>query len=111
MATFSYTASFPVTERSNPRVKTVSFGDGYETRLGFGLNRDPKSWNLVFSNRTDTERNNITAFLEARGGVESFDWTDPHGTAAKYKCSNWSVDMPSYNKNTIRATFEQVFEP
>ena len=111
MPTFSYTPSFPATERSTPTVRTVAFGDGYEQRLAYGLNRDAKTWNLSFNNRTDAERNNITAFLEARGGVESFDWTDPHGTAGKYKCSDWSVDMPSYNKNTIRATFDQVFEP
>ena len=111
MATFTYTASFPATQRSAPRVRTVSFGDGYEQRLAYGENRDAKSWNLVFSNRTDTERNNIIAFLEARGGSESFDWTDPNGTAGKYKCSDWSVEMPSFNKNTVRATFDQVFEP
>tara|TARA_R100000458_G_scaffold32596_1_gene29983 strand:+ start:313 stop:648 length:336 start_codon:yes stop_codon:yes gene_type:complete len=111
MATFSYTPSFPATERSNPRITTVSFGDGYEQRLAYGENRDPKDWNLVFSNRTNTERDNITAFLEARGGVESFDWTDPLGATGKYKCSDWSVDMSSFNKNTVRANFMQVFEP
>ena len=111
MATFTYTPSFPATEQSEPKVNTVSFGDGYRQSIQFGLQRDPKNWVLTFSNRTDTERDNILAFLEARKGTESFDWTPPRGSAAKFICSKWSVQMPNYNKNTVRATFEEVFEP
>ena len=77
MATFSYTPSFDATEASKPRVVTFQAGDGYQQRVGFGLHRDGKEWQLQFLNRTDTERDNILAFLEARGTVESFDWTPP----------------------------------
>ena len=111
MATFTYTPSFPATEQSKPFVKKVILGDGYQHRIQQGLERDPKNWVLTFSNRTDTERDNILSFLEARKGTESFDWTTPRGSAAKFICSQWSVAMPNYNKNTVRATFEQVFEP
>jgi len=111
MATFTYTPSFEATESSQPRVRKTAFGDGYEQRVRFGLNADPKEWSLVFSNRTDTERNNITGFLEARGGYESFDWTSPYGTAGKYVCSDWQVTLSNCNNNQIRATFRQVFEP
>ena len=111
MATFTFTPSFETAESSKPRVRRFQAGDGYEQRIRFGLNTDPKDWSLVFSNRTDTERNQITAFLDARGGVESFDWTPPSGTAGKYVCEEWQVTLSNCNNNQIRATFREVFEP
>jgi len=111
MATFTFTPSFEATESSKPNVRQVQFGDGYSQRLTVGLNQNPKEWGLVFSERTDTERDNILAFLDARAGAESFDWTPPRGTAGKYICEEWQVTLRAYNFNTIQATFRQVFEP
>ena len=111
MATFSYTPSFEATEASKPRASTFKAGDGYEQRIRFGLNTNPKEWSLRFDNRTDTERDAITAFLDARAGVESFDWTPPRGTAGRYVCEEWQVTLTNYNNNQIQATFRQVFEP
>lgn len=110
MATFTWTPSFEATESSKPRVRKFQAADGYEQRIRFGLNTNPKEWSLVFSNRTDTERDQITAFLDARGGVESFDWTPPRGSAGKYVCEEWQVTLSNCNNNQIRATFLQVFE-
>ena len=113
MATFIWTPSFEATESSKPRVKKFQAGDGYEQRITFGMpgHNDPKEWGLTFSERTNTERDSILAFLEARAAVESFDWTPPRGTAGKYVCEEWQVSMRHYNFNTIQATFRQVFEP
>ena len=111
MATFTYTPSFEATEISKPRVVTFQAGDGYQQRVGFGLHRDGKEWQLQFLNRTDTERDNILAFLEARGAVESFDWTPPRGSAGKYICKEWQATLRSCNFNNISATFVEVFEP
>ena len=110
MATFSYTPSFEATESSKPRAHKFQAGDGFEQRIRFGLNTDPKEWSLTFSERTNTERDNIVAFLEARAAVESFDWTPPRGSAGKYVCEEWQVTLRNYNFNTIQATFRQVFE-
>jgi len=111
MATFSFTPSFEATEISQPRVASFQAGDGYQHRIGFGLHRDAKQWQLVFENRSDSDRNDIIDFLEARGGVESFDWTPPFGDAGKYICSDWQTTLRSHNFNNIRATFQQVYEP
>jgi phage-related protein len=111
MATFTYTASYSASESSQPRVAKVQFGDGYEQRLRYGLNVDAKSWQLTFANRTNSEREQILGFLEARAGADSFDWTPPRGSAGKYVCSEWNLDMSNFNNNTITATFVQVFEP
>ena len=111
MATFTFTPSFEATESSKPRVRKFTSADGYEQRIRFGLNTDPKEWDLTFSERSDTERDQITAFLDARGGVESFDWTSPRGIPGKYVCDEWQVTLRACNFNTIKARFRQVFEP
>ncbi len=111
MATFTWTASFEATESSRPRVRKTQFGDGYEQRLRFGLQTDSKEWDLTFAERTDTERDQIADFLEARGAAESFDWTPPRGTAGKYVCEDWQITLRACNFNTIRAKFREVFEP
>lgn len=111
MATFTYTPSFEATESSQPRVRKFQAGDGYEQRIRFGLNTDPKEWTLQFSNRTDTERENIVSFLEACAGVESFDWTPPRGGAGKFVCEEWQVTLSNCNNNQIQAKFREVFEP
>jgi len=110
MATFTYTPSFSATQNSEPQIQKVQFGDGYEQRLRFGLNTNPKQWDLIFQHRTDTERDDILAFLDARGGWEAFDWTPPHGDAGRFVCEQWRSEMLSCNLNTITATFRQVFE-
>lgn len=110
MSTFTFTPSFEATEASKPRTRKFQAGDGYEQRIRFGLHTDPKEWTLQFSNRTDTERDQIAAFLEARAGVESFDWTPPRGSAGKYVCEDWQITLSNCNNNQIRATFREVFE-
>lgn len=111
MATFTWQPSFEATESSQPRSRKTQFGDGYEQRVRFGLNTDPKEWDLTFAERTDAERDAIADFLDARGGVESFDWVPPRGTAGKYVCEQWQVTLRACNLNTIRAKFREVFEP
>ena len=111
MSTFAWSPSFEATEASKPRVRKFSAGDGYEQRIRFGLNTDPKEWELQFNERSDIERDQITAFLDARGGVESFDWTTPRGIAGKFVCDEWQVTLRACNFNNIRARFRQVFEP
>lgn len=111
MASFTWTPSFEATESSQPRVRKFQAGDGYEQRIRFGLNTDPKEWTLTFSNRTDAEREAIVTFLETQAGVTSFDWTPPRGTAGKYVCEEWQVTLSNCNNNQIQATFREVFEP
>lgn len=91
-----------------PRVRTAAFGDGYEQRVGDGINNAPKSWALSFT-RPLAEAQDIAAFLTARGGSESFDWTDPDGAAGKYVCREWNVSVIGPVARSISATFEQVF--
>lgn len=112
MATFpSIAPTYGAQKNSQPAVRKVQFGDGYTQRLTFGLNQNPKSWNLTWE-VSETNADIIEDFLDARGGTESFDWTPPD-TATSYKwiCEQWTKTIPYLNRATISATFVQVFEP
>jgi len=111
MATFTWAPSFGSPEASQPRVRKSEFGDGYEQRVAMGLNSDPKIWDLRFDNRTDAERNEIRAFLEAHAGVTSFAWTTLYGQAGRsWVCEEWNIDPTHANNNQITAKFRQVFD-
>jgi|TARA_R100000482_G_scaffold35689_1_gene11934 phage-related protein len=113
MATFpSITPAYGLQKSSAPATRTVRFGDGYEQRLSFGLNQNPKSYSLTF-NVSETEADTIETFLDARAADSaSFDFTPPgEGSSSKFVCEEWSKSIPYLNRATIQATFRQVFEP
>lgn len=113
MATFSYTPDFEGRKNTTPKVTIAKFGDSYEQRQADGINGLPKVWNLTFSLRENSEADAIEAFLEARAGVEAFDWTPPYEvTAVRVKCSlPWERTWTKATRSTISCVFEQVFEP
>ena len=103
---------FDVTERHEPTVKEVKFGNGFVKSMVFGLNQDLATWLLRFSNLTTTEANTIKNFLRDRKGSEAFDWTAPYASSAsKYKCKTWQISIPYANTYTISALFEEVAIP
>jgi len=113
MATFpSITPTYGVQKRSAPNVRTVRFGDGYEQRLSFGLNQNPKTFNLTFE-VSEADADTIETFLDARAEDNaSFDFTPPgEGSSSKFVCESWSKSIPYLNRARIQTTFRQVFEP
>ena len=114
MADFpSIEPSFNARKASEPNVITVQFGDGYESRLTYGLNQNPKIWNLLFENITETESDTIETFLDARAADNaSFGWQPPGSSVAyKWVCDSWNKNIPYANRATIQTTFREVFEP
>lgn len=113
MATFpDYQPSYSATKKSEPAIRKVQFGDGYQQRLRFGLNQNPKAWTLSF-NLAEEDADIVEAFLDARANNgESFDWTPPNtNTSYKWICFSWTREMFDFQRSRIDATFEQVFEP
>ncbi len=113
MATFpSYRPVYPATKSSEPAVRTVKFGDGYEKRLLFGLNQNPKKWQLVFD-LSDADADIVEAFLNDRAAdSQSFDWTPPDSaTSYKWVSEPWNREMYDFQRSKITVTFRQVFEP
>ena len=113
MATFpSITPTYGLQKNSAPVVRKVQFGDGYEIRLTFGLNQNPKVYQLTFE-VSEHDSDTIETFLDARADDSaSFDFTPPgEASSSKFVCESWSKSIPYLNRATIDATFRQVFEP
>ncbi len=112
MTTFTWTPEFGADGGYSPNVVVNKFGDGYEQRILAGMNSLPVSWNLQFANRESAEGLAIMAFLNAREGVESFEWTPPLETdPLVFVCRKWNKIPQKGSRLTIMATFDQVFEP
>jgi len=80
MATFpSISPTYGMRKTSSPKIRTTSFGDGYEFRALFGLplTQDPKVYDLTF-NVSETEADVIEGFLRSRVNDQaSFTFTPP----------------------------------
>ena len=76
MATFpSITPTYSFSKNTSPNVRKVVFGDGFEQRLSFGINQNPKTYSLEFR-VSETESDVIEAFLNSRAfDNESFNFT------------------------------------
>lgn len=109
------TPDFGATKKSEPKVRRVQFGDGYEQRLLYGIpgHMNPKVWDLTWTAKTNSDADAIEAFFDARANdAASFDWTPlDEATSYKWICRSWQRDHQYANVNRITATFEQVFEP
>jgi phage-related protein len=113
MATFpSISPTYGAQKSSQPKIKETQFGDGYSQRIRWGLNQNPKKWNLTWE-VSETEADTIETFLNARANDgASFDWTPPdESTSYKWTCYQWQKSIPYLNRASITATFNQVFEP
>ena len=113
MATFpSIQPDYNAQKNSAPKLRVVQFGDGYEARLNFGLNQNPKVYNLTFE-VSEADSDTIETFLDARAAdADSFDFTPPgESSSSKFVCETRSKSIPYLNRATIQATFRQVFEP
>lgn len=111
MANFpAITPTYDLSKNSAPKVRVAQFGSGYGQRTVYGINQNPKSY-LFTWNVSEADADTIEAFLDARGGQESFTFTPPgESAAAQFICKEWRKDIPYLNRATIQALFEQVFE-
>jgi phage-related protein len=113
MATFpDYKPTYSATKTSAPKMRKVQLGDGYEHRIRFGLNQNPKEWRLTF-NVSDADADVIEAFLDDRADDgNNFDWTPPDDTTSyKWVCDSWTRELFEFQQSRVDVTFRQVFEP
>ena len=110
--TSATTPTYSSVENASPRIITVQFGDGFKSRNTFGLNQNPKSYNLSFVVSV-ADGDKILDFFDTRAkNSESFTFTPPAtSTARTFICDRYSRTNVYLNRVTISATFEEVFEP
>jgi len=92
---------------SEPRVKSVAFGDGYEQRRPDGINNDLKKYSIALS-RKHAEAQEVERFLARHGGAAAFLWTPPfQAQAIRVVCRKWSTSVKLI-WTEFSAEFEQV---
>lgn len=97
----------------NQRVLVAKFGDGYEQRVGDGINTKDDSFEIGLTNRTAAEINKISAFLDLKTGKAfTFTVTDNAGdTNLKVVCDTYSINYVQDDIHSLTATFRRVYEP
>lgn len=108
MATFTWIPDVGADRACEPRINSVRFGEGYEQTAPDGINSLMEKRSLSFTGRSLAETQAIAAFLEAQGGVTSFDYTHPNSTAKKYRCKVWKVADTEGNHQSVTCEFQQV---
>ncbi len=118
MSTFpSIEASYGLSKTSKPTIKSTKFGDGFQARIRWGMNQNPKTWNPVWNDITENQSDQIESFLDERasdttGTGSSFTWTPPNESASsEFICLKWTKQLKHPGYATIKATFQEVFEP
>jgi len=105
-----FVPKYSLRKNNSPKVRVISFGDGFEQRLSFGINQNPKTFDLTFD-VSETDSDTIETFLDARIDGASFTYTVPTESSMSFVCSSWTKSIPYNNRSVISATFRQVFEP
>lgn len=104
-------ASYGSNPNSTARILQNNFGDGYTQRVADGLNSINVSWNLSWDLLDTPIADTLEAFLVARAGWESFDWTPPRATiSSKWICKQWSRKPTAAGYESFTATFDKVFD-
>lgn len=98
-------------KKIKPRVLMAEFGDGYEQRIGDGLNTIRREVALQFEALTTDQKNTIETNLIDWAGQESFYYTLPdESVQGRYVCSEWSVDPVGPGFWAMTLTLREVFD-
>ena len=121
---FIYTGSTYATpdkqlsKKSNPRVLTAKFGDGYEQRAVDGINNLNETYTLTFKTRPKADIDDIVAFLDSKQNVTKFTLTLPDtNNTTRSGERDVKVVTETYTTNyeyddfyTLNLTLRRVFE-
>jgi phage-related protein len=110
MSDFNYTPSYGLQADYKPNVLVTKFGDGYEQRVGEGINLVPQNWKLGFDNISTATADAIIDFLVGKSGLTAFTWTPKGGTEIKVVCRSWTKTYINVASRSVSCLFEQVFE-
>ena len=105
--------NFGLTKSIDPQVTSTRFQDGYQQVIKFGLNVNPKVYNLRFENITEAQSDTIEAFLDARiEDGDYFNWQAPdESSTSKYRALPRVKTIPYAGLASISVTFNEIFEP
>lgn len=107
METFHWQVAPQMSEKAEPKIKTIKLGDGYEQRIKDGINNDLRSYNITLKVARE-DAYHINDFLTRHGGLYAFKWIEPNShRLITVKCPSWTFNVMN-TVTTITATFEEV---
>ena len=115
MASFPTTVNptYGLTKTSKPNIRIAQFGSGYQQRSTFGINQNPKTFNLTFKNISEADADNLTDFFDLRAeDGDNILYTVPTESAAmKFVVEGGYTKTIDYaNLATVKVKFRQVFD-
>ncbi len=92
---FFWVPSFNLSVSHNPKLLSISFGDGYEQTMPDGTNHDRLQFDLTFEKRSEEEAAAILHFLSTMQGYKAFYFKtpQPYGIYKKFICKSWSSQL------------------
>jgi phage-related protein len=91
------------------RINSAKFGDGYEQRAADGINAKEEIVTLTWNSLPKATVESITAFMDARAGHESFDYTYPGDVSPKkYICKGYQVHWRGEYFRGLSLSLKQV---
>tara|TARA_R110000796_G_scaffold37006_5_gene93676 strand:- start:784 stop:1332 length:549 start_codon:yes stop_codon:yes gene_type:complete len=107
---FFFKPSYGGSISSEPKVKTIFFGEGYEQRVPESINNNLINLDLTFENRKSSEAKAILHFLKERSGSEPFLYTptEPYSSLKLFICPQWSHTSEFFDNNSITAKYREV---
>lgn len=98
------------------KVRTQSFGDGYEYRIVDGINSLQEKFNVVFRTRTKEEITEISDYLSSTKNVLAFNLVVPSTTTAgaeetvKVICEDFDISYDYTDFYSLQARLKRVYE-
>lgn len=108
-ATVEYTFDRNVGRQTSLRTLVATFGDGYEQRVGNGINVKQEQFGINFGNRSSDDITVISAFLDNKIG-DNFDIVID-GVTIKVACDSYNTTYINTGTYTLNTTFRRVYEP
>lgn len=98
-----------LSEKTEFKVSTVSFGDGYEQRRPEGLNSRRRKWTLKWTNLSLDQKDVLVNFLQERKGAYSFIWQKPGDEAVRVLCESVGFTWTDYSVYSVQASIKEDF--
>ncbi len=107
---FIWTPSYGFNIDTQPLVRVIRFGEGYEQRLKEGVNNALIKVDLSFEKRNLKESTAIIHFLTEREAAESFIFTtpEPYNIQKLFVARSWNMSQSFANNYNVKVAFEEV---
>jgi phage-related protein len=107
---FIWSPSYNFSVDTEPLVRSIRFGEGYEQRLKEGINNSLIKIDFSFEKRSLKESTAIIHFFSERDGAESFIFSvpEPYNVRKLFVVRSWNLTQTFVNNYSIKANFEEV---